>query len=69
VARPHHFLALTARTGSDLPRQGSQLREGDTVNTPNPARQVTLVSETRSRCNLGEAQLSFANKLDCTLQS
>ena len=39
------------------------------MNAPNPARQVTLVSESCPGCNFSEAGLPFPYKLDHVLQS
>ena len=48
---------------------GGQLREGDAVNAPSPARQVTLVGKARSRRDFSKAGSAVANQLDGALQS
>ena len=39
------------------------------MNTLHPACKVTLVRKTSAKCDFGQAMLSIAYKLNCTLQS
>src|ERR1700754_4109273 len=50
-------------------RSGSKLRGRDTVNEPNPTRQVTLIRETGANSDVGQTGSPVADEVDRLLQS